>query len=238
MDSQDVTKQFAAFVKEATQAKPAVVEQPAVVIPEEPIFTSQTVPTSDPNLMMGGLFKLLEILTAREARLEQAERSSLEAAARRDAQVRQNNKDWNRNFLLTQAKCKHQKGYWSKGPAPIRTDYAVYQHTFIDMKRQAKCRICKMTWRPEDTKDFLVINGQQVKNHTGIGWEDAENGKISVLSMLAASSDKPSASEAPLYGQLPSEVNDLLVGRPPDFISQLLNSPEGRAFLERTTAKK
>lgn len=201
-------------------------------------FSSKKVSTSDPNLMMDGLMRLLTILSAREARLEQQERAVLEAAEKRDIQIRKANKDWNRNILLTQKNCHHRKGYWKGGPGPLTVDYAVYMHTFINMKREAKCRICKMTWRPEDTKDFLIIHGQQVQNHTGIGWNDSIQGKVSVTGMIAQSTDKPSSSEAPLMGQLPDEVTTLLEGRPPDFIAQLLSSPEARAFLERTATKK
>ncbi len=224
MDAVGISKQFAQFAPPVAEAEPEV--------------SAKSVPTANPEVMMNGLFKLLEILSAREARLELKEREQLEAFSRRDEQVRRNNKDWNRNILLTQKNCHHRKGFWKRGPGPLTTDYAVYMHTFINMKREIKCRICKMTWRPEDSKDFLVINGQQVPNHTGIGWEDAINGKISAVAMTAQSTDKPSASEAPLYGQLPDEVTSLLQGRPPDFIAQLLSSPEAKAFLERTIKQK
>jgi hypothetical protein len=229
MDPQEVSKQFAQF------APPAQEEYIPVPDPE---FSAKSVPTTSPEAMMTGLYKLLEILAAREARLEAKEQEQIEAFRKRDEQVRRNNKDWNRNILLTQAKCHHRKGFWKHGPGPLTVDYAVYMHTFINMKREIKCRICKMTWRPEDTKEFLVISGQNIPNHTGIGWEDAVNGKISALAMTAQSTDKPSASEAPLYGQLPDEVTSLLNGRPPDFIAQLLSSPEAKAFLERTAKQK
>ena len=50
--------------------------------------------------------------------------------------------------------------------------------------------------------------------------------------MTKQSTDKESSSEVPLHVE--SDVAVLLQGRDPSFISALLSSPEGRAFLERT----
>lgn len=227
MDAAEVRAKLAGF------AEPDQVEEPEIT-------SAKQVPTSDPNAMMTGLMRLLEILSTREARLEMQERAAIEAAAKRDAQIRQANKDWDRNRLATQARCNHRKGYTKtfKSPAPLTVDYAVYMHTFINLKREIKCRICKMTWKPEDTKEFLFINGLKLHNHTGIGWNDAVMGKVSALAMTEQSTDKPSSSEAPLIGQLPDEVTALLQGREPEWIAKLLQSPEAKQFLERTSAGK
>jgi hypothetical protein len=71
----------------------------------------------------------------------------------------------------------------------------------------------------------LAINGQQVRNHTKIGWAEA-------VEMTKQSTDKESSSEAPLH--VDGDIALLLQGRDPSFIQALLNSPEGRAFLART----
>jgi len=227
MNAGDVRAQLAGFAPAEDQV-------------EEPITSAEQVKTTDPNQMMSGLMKLLEILSQREARLEMQERAVIEAAAKRDEQIRKSNKDWDRNRLATQARCNHRKGYTKtfKSPAPLTVDFAVYMHTFINLKREIKCRICKMTWRPEDTKDFLFIQGLKIHNHTGIVWSDAVTGKLSATAMTEQSTDKPSASEAPLVGQLPEEVTSLLQGREPEWIAKLLQSPEAKAFLERTAAGK
>lgn len=228
MDAKDVRAQLSGFV--------GPVEDQVV----EPITSAKQVATTDPNAMMSGLMKLLEILSQREARLEMQERAVIDAVAKRDEQIRRSNKDWDRNRLATQARCNHRKGYTKtfKSPAPLTVDYAVYMHTFINLKREIKCRICKMTWRPEDTKEFLHIQGMKIPNHTGIGWNDSITGKVSAVGMTEQSTDKPSASEAPLVGQLPEEVTTLLQGREPEWIAKLLQSPEAKAFLERTAAGK
>jgi hypothetical protein len=214
MEANEVAAQFAAVQKEVT------------LLPQL-------------TKMLELLAQQQEFLISERAKVAEKERLQDEAFQHRERQIIQNNKDWNRGILAKQKKCQHMKGYWKQGlPTPGHIDYAVYMHTFINMKREIKCRICKMTWRPEDTKDFLVINGEQLPNHTGIGWEDAINGRLSALAMTANSTDKPSASEAPLTGVVSDEVTNLLQGRPPDFIAQLLSSPEGRAFLERTAKKQ
>jgi hypothetical protein len=169
--------------------------------------------------------KLTQMMFQREARKEGEEREFLARIEQRDKQRRLNAREFDRTRLLTQAQCKHQKGLGKgsiKGPV---VDYAVYLHTFIDHSQTIKCRICKMTWRPGDTKENLMINGQRVTNHTKVGWAEA-------VEMTKQSTDKESSSEAPLH--VDGDIALLLQGRDPSFISNLLNSPEGRAFLERT----
>lgn len=169
--------------------------------------------------------RLTQMMMKREERKEKEEQALIERIETREKQRRQNARDFDRARILTQATCKHQKGVGKgsiKGPV---VDYAVYLHTFIDHSQTIKCRICKATWRPGDTKEFLLISGQKIPNHTKLGWEDA-------VGMTKQSTDKESSSEAPLH--VDGEIELLLQGRDPSFISTLLNSPEGRAFLERT----
>lgn len=169
--------------------------------------------------------QLNEMMLKREARKEKEDQALIERIEAREKQRRANARDFDRAKILAQATCKHQKGVGKgsiKGPV---VDYAVYLHTFIDHSQTIKCRICKATWRPGDTKEYLLINGQRIPNHTKIGWDDA-------VSMTRQSTDKESSSEAPLH--VDGEIELLLQGRDPSFISALLNSPEGRAFLERT----
>lgn len=169
--------------------------------------------------------QLTEMMMKREARKEKEEQELIVRIEQREKQRRLNAREFDRQKMLAQASCKHQKGVGKgsiKGPV---VDYAVYLHTFIDHSQTIKCRICHMTWRPGDTRDFLAINGQKVKNHTNIGWTEA-------VDMTKQSTDKESSSEAPLH--VDGEIALLLQGRDPSFISALLNSPEGRAFLERT----
>lgn len=169
--------------------------------------------------------RLTQMMMKREERKEKEEQALIERIESREKQRRNNARDFDRARILAQATCKHQKGVGKgsiKGPV---VDYAVYLHTFIDHSQTIKCRICKSTWRPGDTKEYLLINGQRIPNHTKLGWEDA-------VAMTKQSTDKESSSEAPLH--VDGEIELLLQGRDPSFISALLNSPEGRAFLERT----
>jgi hypothetical protein len=169
--------------------------------------------------------KLTQMMFQREARKEKEEQEWVTRIEQREKQRRLNAREFGRQQMATQANCKHQKGLGKgsiKGPV---VDYAVYLHTFIDHSQTIKCRICKMSWRPGDTKEFLKVNGQQIKNHTNVGWAEA-------IEMTKQSTDKESSSEAPLHVE--GDIAALLQGRDPSFISALLSSPEGRAFLERT----
>jgi hypothetical protein len=170
--------------------------------------------------------KLTQMMFQREARKDAEEKAFAERIEQRDRQRRLNAREFGRQQMANQAGCKHQKGLGKgsiKGPV---VDYAVYLHTFIDHSQTIKCRICKMSWRPGDTKEFLMVNGQKVKNHTNYGWAEA-------VEMTKQSTDKESSSEAPL--NVTGDIADLLKGRDPSFIQELLNSPEGRSFLSRTS---
>ena len=116
--------------------------------------------------------KLTQMMFQREARKEQEEQALIQRIEQRDKQRKLNAREFGRQQMATQAQCKHQKGLGKgsmKGPV---VDYAVYLHTFIDHSQTIKCRICKMTWHPRDTKEFLMINGAEVRNHTKIGWSE------------------------------------------------------------------
>lgn len=222
MDSRDVAANFLAAMEADVKGVPAA-PAPAVV---------PAAPAAPTMIDASALSEVLRILLAREARLEQQEQAKIEAEQRKDIQRRANAREFTRNLLLTQAQCKHRKGVWprlgtDKFPGPVTVDYAVYLHTFSDRKRIIKCQLCKMTWKPDDTKQYLVQNGQKITNHTGIGWQEA-------FEMVGQSSNKASSAEAPLF--LPDSLTKLIEGRGPDFLTQLLQSPEVVSYLERTKA--
>lgn len=188
--------------------------------------SSSAVPAvADEPVTMAQMAALLKVVLQREARLEERDRQVQTAVVQRDKQRRLNAREFDRNKLLAQAQCKHEKGRGKGSVFNGFIDYSVYLHTFIDHGQAIKCRICKMTWKPGDTKEFLIQNGTQLPNHTKIGWSEA-------VAMTKQSTDKESSSEAPLHVE--GEIAMLLQGRDPSVLSALLNSPEGKAFLERT----
>jgi len=214
---------------EPTKAEVARFERDNVNVPSEPVAPVTPLNLEQAVAMLLQMQvenqKLTQMMFQREARKEQEEQAFIQRIEQRDKQRKLNAREFDRTRLLTQAQCKHQKGLGKgsiKGPV---VDYAVYLHTFIDHSQTIKCRICKMSWRPGDTKEFLMINGKQVTNHTKVGWGEA-------VEMTKQSTDKESSSEAPLH--VDGDIALLLQGRDPSFISALLNSPEGKAFLERT----
>ena len=154
---------------EPTKAEVARFERDNVNVPSE-----QAAPATPLNLEQAVAMllqmqvenqKLTQMMFQREARKEQEEQALIQRIEQRDKQRKLNAREFDRTRLLTQAQCKHQKGLGKgsiKGPV---VDYAVYLHTFIDHSQTIKCRICKMSWRPGDTKEFLMINGKQVTNH-------------------------------------------------------------------------
>jgi molybdopterin converting factor small subunit len=100
-----------------------------------------------------------------------------------------------------QSICTHKKG--GKGLKSPKTDYAVYAHTFTHNVAYIRCQICGAKWRTVDTKEFLVRSGQQIPNHTRIGWREA-------LEMLAESTNTPSSSEIQMATQpVATTVGDL-----------------------------
>jgi hypothetical protein len=221
MDSRDVAANFLAQMEAEAKGTLAAPAQPAAVPQAAPLMVDAS-----------ALAEVLRIILSREARLEAQEQQKIEAEQRKDVQRRANAREFTRNLLLTQAQCKHRKGIWprlgtDKFPGPVTVDHAVYLHTFSDRKRTIKCQLCKMTWKPDDTKQYLVQNGVKITNHTGIGWEDA-------FAMVNQSSNKASSAEAPLF--LPDSLTKLIEGRGPDFLTSLLQSPEVMSYLERTKA--
>ncbi len=213
---------------EPTKAETARFEREHVNVPKEPSAAAPTTLESAIAMLIQMQVenqKLTQMMFQREARKEGEEKALIERFEQRDKQRRLNAREFGRQQMATQAGCKHQKGLSRgsiKGPV---VDYAVYLHTFIDHSQTIKCRICKMTWRPGDTKEFLMINGQKIANHTKVGWAEA-------VEFTKQSTDKESSSEAPLH--VDGDIALLLQGRDPSFIQQLLTSPEGRAFLART----
>lgn len=153
----------------------------------KPVLTAATAAAAgqiDTNVL-GQLVQLLVMKEARELEKSQAEEARL-ANVRR--QRDRNAKDQDVKTLVKQSRCRHLKG-GRRGPKTQAKDYAVYQHQFIDFSQYIRCRICGMTWRPDDTADYLLRKGRKIRNHTKQGWAEA-------VAMVEASSDTMSSSEA------------------------------------------
>ena len=70
-------------------------------------------------------------------------------------------------------------------------DYALFRHMYIDRQELIGCFICKMRWRPRDTKEYLVRDGRKIRNHTKIGWLEA-------CELFEQSSNSVTSSEIPI----------------------------------------
>ena len=134
-----------------------------------------------------------DILFRSLMRREQAEAAKeVEASEARIARQKQravNTKNRNNKLFLKQSRCTHLKGGKVKSKTGIK-DFALFHHTYIDHEQTIGCFICKMRWKRQDTKEYLVRNGRKKRNHTSIGWVEA-------LEMFAQSSNTPSMSEIP-----------------------------------------
>jgi len=137
-----------------------------------------------------GLQILVQLLLAeRQEALEEKKEKRL-AQERRETQYRLNSQYNTEEREKIQRMCTHLKGgkEGPNRPRSARIDYAVSFHTFIDGRSYIKCLICSSKWKPGDTADFLIRRGQKVKNHTGLGWDQAWN-------MLKNSTNTPTTSE-------------------------------------------
>ena len=132
---------------------------------------------------------LLRSLMAREARLAKGELAQEEALLARKQQRALNTQNRNEKSFAKQQRCQHLKGGKIKSKTGIK-DYALFHHTYIDKTQTIGCFICKMRWKPGDTKEFLVRRGRKIRNHTKTGWLEANE-------MFSQSSNTPSMSEIP-----------------------------------------
>ena len=132
---------------------------------------------------------LFRSLMRREEREAEKETAESEARIARQKQRATNTKNRNNKLFLKQSRCTHWKGGKVKSKTGIK-DFALFHHTYIDHEQTIGCFICKMRWKRQDTKEYLVRNGRKKRNHTSIGWVEA-------LEMFAQSSNTPSMSEIP-----------------------------------------
>lgn len=186
-DAREAAKQAAqqrAGQSVAQQALPAVQQAVAQQAPPAaPVPTVQTVEKTQMDM-------LLNILIQQQARLAMKDQQEEESRKVRDKQREKNSADHTAKDLLRQARCTHLKG-GRKGPRNQVRDYAIYLHTYIDSSYTIRCFICKMTWKINDTVEFLVRKGKKIANHTKIGWFEATK-------MLEQTTNTPSSSEIPL----------------------------------------
>lgn len=132
---------------------------------------------------------LIRSLLAREARQAKKEMVDEEAQIARAKQRALNVKNRNEKSFFKQSRCTHLKGGKIKSKTGVK-DYALFHHTYINHDQIIGCFICKMRWRPLDTREYLVRNGRKIKNHTKIGWIEANE-------LFSQSSNTPSMSEIP-----------------------------------------
>src|ERR1700676_822739 len=120
------------------------------------------------------LNQLLQLMMAKEARIAEKEFNDEQARRARNAQREVSAKSHVEKTLLKQARCRHEKG-GKNGPRSGVLDYNVYHHTFINGEQRIKCSTCQMTWKINDTVDFLIRGREKRKiaNHTKKGWLEA-----------------------------------------------------------------
>jgi hypothetical protein len=137
---------------------------------------------------------LLRNLLKREERIAAEEVTKENASIAKQKQRMANQRARNQKFFNKQKTCRHLKGGKLKSRAQVE-DYALFHHTYIDKKQMIGCFICKMRWRPGDTKAYLLRTDadgvvHKIQNHTGIGWQEAND-------MFIKSSNTPTSSEIP-----------------------------------------
>ena len=133
---------------------------------------------------------LIRSLLAREARQAKKE---LEVENQNEARSKQraiNAKNRSQRLFAKQQRCTHLKGGKIKSKTGIK-DYALFRHMYIDRQELIGCFICKMRWRPRDTKEYLVRDGRKIRNHTKIGWLEA-------CELFEQSSNSVTSSEIPI----------------------------------------
>jgi hypothetical protein len=134
-----------------------------------------------------GLFQLLSIMAAKEARIAEKEALLEVALAAKDKARRRDSENYTISKIETQKACRHLKGGKGRQRGQQR-DPAVYHHIFTDRTQVIKCNLCGARWLPGDTDEYLTRNGNKIPNWTGIGWRRA-------YEMCEDSSNKPSSSE-------------------------------------------
>jgi len=143
---------------------------------------------------------LIRSLLEREARMAKKEIADEEAVLARGKQRALNTKNRNEKVFIKQQRCTHLKGGKIKSKTGIK-DYALFHHTYIDKTQTIGCFICKMRWKPGDTKEALLRSGRRIRNHTKIGWLEANE-------LFGQSSNTPSMSEIPQTFAAIEEVDD------------------------------
>ena len=173
--------------------------------------------------------KLIEVLLKKEAREADAEQQKEIIKQTKQIQAGLNAQSTEQQKRDKQRRCKHIKG----GKLQQRgiKDYNVHGHIFVDGDKVIKCDSCGMRWRHRDTKEWLyrseevrTANGIKViprkyRNHTGIGWHEAEmmeaessstmskseivfvsNPQAQQAAAISETLRKQSATEVELYG--------------------------------------
>lgn len=131
--------------------------------------------------------QLISLMAAKEQRLMAKEQELAILQQIRDKQDKQSSDQIMFAKMLTQKNCKHLKGGKTRQRGQQK-DPNVFAHTFTDGSVMIKCNTCRAKWFKEDTKEFLVRNGQKIENWTKIGWAEATE-------LVEESSNKPSSSE-------------------------------------------
>jgi hypothetical protein len=124
----------------------------------------------DEVLTTAELKQALMFMIQREKRAIQKDLDKEKQDAAKSKQLAKNVDEEVADLCTTQANCDHMKGGTNKKPDKI--DYALFYHVYINQKCVIGCQICRMKWRPGDTKLFLNQNGKRVKNHTELSWDD------------------------------------------------------------------
>ena len=71
------------------------------------------------------------------------------------------------------ANCDHLQGNHKRGEIPARKISALYSHLFNNGVERYRCSKCGFRWFRQDTPDYIVRNGKQEPNPTGMGWKEA-----------------------------------------------------------------
>jgi hypothetical protein len=140
-----------------------------------------------PSISESRLAEMLSVLLSKEAKLAEKEAMLEQQMKARDEERKLESQRYIMDRISVQMNCRHLKGGKGKSKRQQK-DPAVYLHTFTDGKSHIKCQLCGAIWKPGDTAEHFLRNGDKIDNWTGIGWREATE-------MVEDSSNKPSSSE-------------------------------------------
>lgn len=113
---------------------------------------------------------IAEQMLKRQVREDAAEELSIADRARKIERRAAVDQSLVESEHATQRNCSHKQGRTAF--KQVQDMYNLYGHYLVDGSVFVKCRSCHMQWNRSDTREFLIVNGKKVANHTGKSFLD------------------------------------------------------------------